>query len=88
MALAADEVVVDSGEPEIPIGIDGETVMMLTPVRCVIRPRALRVRGATGPPRGPAAQAPDRLGGVAGTGLAPLRAQRRRTQGNARLTCR
>jgi diacylglycerol kinase family enzyme len=44
LALAADEVVVDADEPEIPVGIDGETVMMPTPVRCAIRPGALRVR--------------------------------------------
>jgi hypothetical protein len=44
MALAADEVVVDADEPEIPVGIDGETVMMPTPVRCAVRPQALRVR--------------------------------------------
>jgi diacylglycerol kinase family enzyme len=42
--LAADEVVVDADVPEIPVGIDGETVMMPTPVRCAIQPRALRVR--------------------------------------------
>jgi diacylglycerol kinase family enzyme len=44
MVLTADEVVVDADEPEIPVGIDGETVMMPTPVRCAIRPQALRVR--------------------------------------------
>jgi hypothetical protein len=44
MALVADEVVVDADEPEIPVGIDGETVMMRTPVRCAVRPGALRVR--------------------------------------------
>jgi hypothetical protein len=37
-------VVVDADVPEIPVGIDGETVMMPTPVHCAIRPRALRVR--------------------------------------------
>jgi diacylglycerol kinase family enzyme len=42
--LTADEVVVDSDVPEIPVGIDGETVSMPTPVRCAIRPKALRVR--------------------------------------------
>ena len=42
--LTTDEVVVDADEPEIPVGIDGETVMMPTPVRCAIRPQALRVR--------------------------------------------
>ena len=42
--LTADEVVVDAEAPEIPVGIDGETVLMPTPVRCTIRPKALRVR--------------------------------------------
>ena len=42
--LTAEEVVVDADVPEIPVGIDGETVMMATPVRCTIQPRALRVR--------------------------------------------
>jgi hypothetical protein len=44
MVLAAGDVVVDADVPEIPVRIDGETVMMPTPVRCAIRPRALRVR--------------------------------------------
>jgi diacylglycerol kinase family enzyme len=42
--LTAKEIVVDADVPEIPVGIDGETVMMPTPVRCAIRPKALRVR--------------------------------------------
>ena len=42
--LTAGEVVVDAEAPEVPVGIDGETVMMATPVRCTIRPKALRVR--------------------------------------------
>jgi diacylglycerol kinase family enzyme len=42
--LTAREVVVDAEVPQIPVGIDGETVMMATPVRCAIRPKALRVR--------------------------------------------
>jgi diacylglycerol kinase family enzyme len=41
--LAADEVIVDADAAEIPVGIDGETVMLPTPVHCTIRPRALRV---------------------------------------------
>jgi hypothetical protein len=36
--------VVDADQAEIPVGIDGETVMMPTPVRCAIQPKALRVR--------------------------------------------
>ena len=42
--LTAEEIVVDAEVPEIPVGIDGETVMMATPVRCTIQPKALRVR--------------------------------------------
>ena len=42
--LTAGEVVVDAEAPEVPVGIDGETVMMPTPVRCTIQPKALRVR--------------------------------------------
>jgi diacylglycerol kinase family enzyme len=40
----AHEVVIDADVAEIPVGIDGESVMLPTPVRCEIRPRALRVR--------------------------------------------
>jgi diacylglycerol kinase family enzyme len=42
--LTTGEVVVDADAPQIPVGIDGETVMMPTPVRCTIQPKALRVR--------------------------------------------
>ena len=42
--VTAGEAVVDADAAEIPVGIYGETVMMATPVRCAIRPRALRVR--------------------------------------------
>ena len=41
--LTAAEVTVEADVPEVPVGIDGETVMMPTPVRCAIRPGALRV---------------------------------------------
>ena len=41
--LTAKEVTVDADAPQVPVGIDGETVMVPAPVRCVIRPRALRV---------------------------------------------
>ena len=43
-ALTADEIIVNAEEPQIPVGIDGETVMLPTPVRCAIQPKALRVR--------------------------------------------
>jgi len=55
--LTADEVVVDADAPEIPVGIDGETVMMPTPVRCTIRPKALRVRVPKNRPGVPAPKA-------------------------------
>jgi diacylglycerol kinase family enzyme len=42
--MVAHQVVVDSDAPEIAVGIDGEAVLMPTPVRCTIRPLALRVR--------------------------------------------
>jgi diacylglycerol kinase family enzyme len=44
ITLTAAEVAVDADTPEIPVGIDGETVLMPTPVRCTVRPKALRVR--------------------------------------------
>ncbi|MEU2158361.1 diacylglycerol kinase family protein [Streptomyces sp. NPDC019396] len=42
--LTAPEVVVDADAPRIDVGLDGEALTLPTPVRCTIRPRALRVR--------------------------------------------
>ena len=42
--LTGREVVIEADAPEIPVGIDGESVMVDAPVHCTIRPRALRVR--------------------------------------------
>jgi diacylglycerol kinase family enzyme len=42
--LTAREVVIDADQPHIPVGIDGESILMPTPVRCTIHPLALRVR--------------------------------------------
>ena len=42
-SMVAHEVVVDSDAAEIPVGIDGESVMLATPVRCTVEPLALRV---------------------------------------------
>jgi diacylglycerol kinase family enzyme len=44
VSRTAISVVVDADTPRIPVGIDGEAVWLTTPVRCTIRPRALRVR--------------------------------------------
>jgi diacylglycerol kinase family enzyme len=38
------EVLVSSDAPTVPVGIDGESVHLPTPVRCTVRPGALRVR--------------------------------------------
>jgi diacylglycerol kinase family enzyme len=46
----AREVVIDADQPQIPVGIDGESILMPTPVRCTIRPLALRVRVPRGRP--------------------------------------
>ncbi|MFD8194550.1 diacylglycerol/lipid kinase family protein [Streptomyces wuyuanensis] len=43
-ALTADEVVVEADAPEVQVGVDGEAVTMAVPVRCAVRPGALRVR--------------------------------------------
>lgn len=44
LAVTAPEVVVSSDTPEVSVGVDGEAVVLPTPVRASIRPRALRVR--------------------------------------------
>jgi hypothetical protein len=41
--LTAGQVTVDADAPQIPVGIDGETILLPAPVRCAIQPRALRV---------------------------------------------
>jgi diacylglycerol kinase family enzyme len=41
--LTTREVEVTADAPQIPVGIDGEAVRLPTPVRCTIRPGALRV---------------------------------------------
>lgn len=44
LQCTAHEVVIDADTDEIPVGIDGESVMLKTPVRCTVRAHALRVR--------------------------------------------
>jgi diacylglycerol kinase family enzyme len=43
-SLAGREVVVDADAAQIPVGVDGEALLLDTPVRCGVRPAALRVR--------------------------------------------
>ncbi|MFI0405552.1 diacylglycerol/lipid kinase family protein [Actinomadura sp. 3N508] len=42
--LTAHVVVIEADAPQIPVGVDGEALTLTTPVTCVIRPGALRVR--------------------------------------------
>src|SRR3984885_7094885 len=56
--FTAREVVIDADQPSIPVGIDGESVLMPTPVHCTIRPLALRVRVPRDRPGVPAPRPP------------------------------
>lgn len=42
--LTAPQIVVDADTAQIPVGVDGEGLLLDTPVRCTIQPAALRVR--------------------------------------------
>jgi diacylglycerol kinase family enzyme len=42
--LAAPQVVVDADASQIPVGVDGEALLLDSPVRCTVQPAALRVR--------------------------------------------
>ncbi|GHE28542.1 diacylglycerol kinase [Streptomyces vinaceus] len=57
-AATAREVVVDADAPSIPVGVDGEALVLSTPVRCRIAPGALRVRVPRHRPGVPRAAAP------------------------------
>jgi diacylglycerol kinase family enzyme len=43
-SLTGREVVIDADAAQIPVGVDGEALVLDTPVRCVVQPAALRVR--------------------------------------------
>jgi diacylglycerol kinase family enzyme len=43
-SLATPAVVIDADAAQIPVGVDGEALVLATPVRCTVRPAALRVR--------------------------------------------
>ena len=42
--VAGPEVVIEADAAQIPVGVDGEALVLDTPVRCTVRPAALRVR--------------------------------------------
>ena len=56
--LNAEKVEITADTPQVPIGIDGEAVLMPTPVECTIRPSALRVRVPRNRPGVPRPKAP------------------------------
>jgi diacylglycerol kinase family enzyme len=56
--LTAREVIIDADQPAIAVGIDGESVLMPTPVRCAIRPLSLRVQVPRDRPGVPEPRAP------------------------------
>jgi diacylglycerol kinase family enzyme len=41
--LTTEQIKITSDEPRIPVGVDGESILMSTPVTCTISPGALRV---------------------------------------------
>src|SRR5215211_4960450 len=43
-SVVGREVVIDADAAQIPVGVDGEALVLDTPVRCVVQPAALRVR--------------------------------------------
>lgn len=66
---SAQEVTVTADAAEIPVGVDGEALMLRTPVRCVSRAGALRVRVPRNRPGRRAARPPldwHRVRGLAG----------------------
>jgi diacylglycerol kinase family enzyme len=42
--VLAPDVVIEADAPTVPVGVDGEALILPAPVRCAIRPGALRVR--------------------------------------------
>jgi diacylglycerol kinase family enzyme len=41
--LTAEQIKITADDPEIPVGVDGESILMPTPVTCTVSPGALRV---------------------------------------------
>ena len=41
--LTTQQITITADEPQIPVGVDGESILMSTPVTCTVSPGALRV---------------------------------------------
>lgn len=66
---SARAVTVTADAPEIPVGVDGEALLLPTPVRCAVRPGALRIRVPRDRPGRPETRPPldwRRVRGLAG----------------------
>ena len=90
--VTAHEVVVEADLPEIEVGLDGEALVLPTPVRCRVEPGALRVRVPRNRPGVPAPTPPmdwrrlRKLAATVGRTALPRRttdALNRRRQGSA-----
>ena len=68
--LTAEEITITADTPQVPVGVDGESILMPTPVTCTVSPRALRVWVPRDRPGVPAPKPPvnwARLRQLAGT---------------------
>ncbi|GAA2214855.1 hypothetical protein GCM10009850_103210 [Nonomuraea monospora] len=83
-SFTAREVIVDADAPEVPVGVDGEALMLPTPVRCLVRPGALRVRTPSASVgRVHREHLPVRWRTLWGLAFPPRRTERRRTHRTA-----
>ena len=76
-SLAGREVVIDADTAQIPVGVDGEALVLDTPVRCGVQPAALRVRVPRDRPGVPDVKPPDQLEAPAAAGPDRARQGRR-----------
>ena len=79
--LTAREVVIDADQPQIPVGIDGESVLMPTPVHCTDPPPVAAGAGPARPAGRSRAAAAHGLGTIASPRTHVRPDQRRRFRG-------
>ena len=56
--LTTKQIEISTDVPQIPVGVDGESILMPTPVTCTVSPGALRVRVPRDRPGVPAPKPP------------------------------
>jgi diacylglycerol kinase family enzyme len=82
--LTAKQIEITADVPRIPVGVDGESILMSTPVTCTVSPRALRVWVPRDRPGVPAPKPPKdwaRLRSLAGRAHPGHRVDRRERDG-------